>query len=76
MNDFQMDEQCRKEKEYEADQLRIACVSGRFIKEHYIKCPHTKKKCQWRMSKDHIEGYEYLNSSCYLSGSFELKCPD
>lgn len=74
MNDFQMYEEGRKEAE--AEQLRISCVSGSFIKERYIKCPHTKKQCQWRMSKDHQKGYEYLNNSCYLSGSFELKCPD
>lgn len=60
----------------EREQLRIACVSGSFIKERYIKCPHTEKQCQWRMSNNHREGYEYLNNSCYLSGSFELKCPD
>lgn len=60
----------------ESEQLRIACVSGSFIKERYIKCPHTEKQCQWRMSNDHRKGYEYLNNSCYLSGSFELKCPE
>ena len=60
----------------EKEQLRIACVSGIFIKERYIKCPHTEKQCQWRMSNDHRKGYEYLNNSCYLSGSFKLKCPD
>lgn len=74
MNDFQMYEEGRKEAE--AEQLRIACVSGSFIKKRYIKCPHTEKQCQWRMSNDHRKGYEYLNNSCYLSGSFELKCPE
>ena len=54
----------------------IAVVSGSFIKERYIKCPHSEKQCKWRMKNDHKKGYEYLNNSCYLSGSFKLECPD
>jgi len=50
-------------------------VSGSFIKERYIKCPHTDKQCKWRLGKEHRKGYEYLNNSCYLSGSFNLECP-
>ena len=61
--------------EYEHEQLRIACVSGSFIKERYIKCPHTEKKCEWRLGT-HFKDRKYLNGACYLSGSFELKCPE
>lgn len=57
-------------------QCHLLCVSGSFIKERYIKCPHTDKKCKWRMSDNHREGYEYLDNSCYLSGSFKLECPE
>ena len=51
-------------------------IAGSFIKERYIKCPHSEKQCEWRMKNDHKKGYEYLNNSCYLSGSFKLECPD
>ena len=51
-------------------------VSGSFIKKRYIKCPHTDKRCEWRMSDKHRSGYEYLDGACYLSGSFDLKCPE
>ncbi len=50
-------------------------VKGNFIKKRYITCPHMENKCSWRMANEHRKGYEYLNNSCYLSGSFELKCP-
>lgn len=50
-------------------------VSGAEIKQRYIKCPHMDKNCLWRMSKEHIKGFEYLNNACYLSGSFTLQCP-
>ena len=44
------------------------------IKEGYIKCPHTEKKCEWRLGT-HFTDRKYLNGACYLSGSFELECP-
>jgi hypothetical protein len=50
--------------------------NGAFIKERYIKCPFLEKCCKWRLSDNHIKGYTYLNNTCYLSGSFELKCPE
>ena len=49
-------------------------TAGNFIKERYIKCPHTTKRCEWRLAKDH-GNLKYLNGACYLSGSFKLKCP-
>ena len=58
----------------EVKKLNGGIVSGSFIHERYIKCPHTDKKCEWRLSDNHKER-EYLNSACYLSGSFPLKCP-
>jgi len=54
----------------------LICIKGKFIKKRYIKCPHISKKCEWKLKSTHIEGYEYLDDSCYLSGSFILQCPD
>jgi hypothetical protein len=48
---------------------------GKFIKERYMKCPYVDKKCTWKLSSNHAKGHEYLNDSCYLSGSFNLECP-
>lgn len=48
---------------------------GAFVQKRYIKCPHLDKKCSWRMGKKYIDGYEWLNNTCYLSGSFPLECP-
>jgi len=56
------------------EQLSLKCVSGAFIVERYIKCPHVDKNCKWRMKNNHKKGYEYLNGACYLSGSFKLEC--
>jgi hypothetical protein len=50
-------------------------VSGSFVKERYIKCPHKEKNCKWKMGTNHRKGHEYLNESCYLAGSFDLECP-
>jgi hypothetical protein len=48
---------------------------GAFVKERYIKCPFLEKYCKWRLGKNH-PNHSYLNNSCYLSGSFELDCPE
>lgn len=48
---------------------------GAFIQERYRRCPHLEKKCRWRMGK-YGGGYEWLNDTCYLSGSFPLECPE
>ena len=48
---------------------------GQFVKERYMKCPYIDKKCTWKLSSNHVKGQEYLNDSCYLSGSFNLECP-
>lgn len=61
---------------HKQEQLALVCVSGSFIDKRYIKCPHTSKACKWKMSNNHSKGYECLNGSCYLSGSFKLECPD
>ena len=58
------------------EQLALDCFNGNFINERYIKCPHTSKTCKWKMGKEHSKGYEWLNNTCYLSGSFNLQCPD
>lgn len=50
--------------------------AGNFIKERYIKCPYPEKKCKWNMEVSHRKGYEYLDNACYLSGSFNLDCPE
>lgn len=50
-------------------------VNGAFIEKKYIKCPHMKKYCNWRLGPDHGD-YSYLDNACYLSGSFKLECPD
>ena len=49
---------------------------GVYIKERYIKCPYPKRKCEWMLGSKMRNGYGYLESSCYLSGSFELRCPE
>lgn len=51
------------------------CVKGAFIEKQYIKCPHAHKHCNWRLGPDHGV-YSYLDNACYLSGSFELECPE
>ena len=49
---------------------------GDFVKKRYIKCPHLDKKCSWRLNSKMRKGYQYLENSCYLSGSFNLECPE
>lgn len=72
-----MDDANKIEIDYRGTTLPIKnIVSGIFIEKRYIKCPHMNKKCGWRLSQEHRKGYEYLNNSCYLSGSFKLECPD
>ena len=44
--------------------------------DRYIKCSYPNKKCRWRLADKHIEGYEYLDGSCYLSGDFDFRCPE
>jgi hypothetical protein len=56
-------------------QLSENVVSGSFVKQRYMKCPHKDKNCKWKMGTDHRKGYEYLNEACYLAGSFALECP-
>ena len=53
----------------------IKVESGSFVKERYMKCPK-QCHCKWKMSNTPREGYEYLNGACYLSGSFNLRCPE
>jgi len=50
-------------------------INGNFIKKRWAKCPHLIKKCKWLMNDTHREGYEYLDNTCYLSGSSKLQCP-
>lgn len=56
------------------DKTDVKPYKGQFVKEKYMKCPYSDKKCTWRLSANHRKGYEYLNNSCYLSGSFNLEC--
>lgn len=50
--------------------------AGDFVKERYIKCPYTSKVCSWRIKDRERGGYNWLNDTCYLSGSFKLECPE
>jgi hypothetical protein len=49
--------------------------NGAFVKQKYMKCPFLENNCRWRLGKNH-GSFTYLNNACYLSGSFELKCPE
>lgn len=62
-------------KDYNDTSLLKDVVAGNFINKRYIKCPHLDKKCKWKLSNEHVKGYEYLNDACYLAGSFNLQCP-
>lgn len=57
----------------EVKELNVNIVNGSFVKEKYMKCPKLCK-CKWKINDNHK--YEYLKGACYLSGSFELECPD
>ncbi len=59
----------------EQNRLLEICFKGNFVNENYIKCPHTSTNCKWKLKNNHSKGYEYLNNTCYLSGSFNLDCP-
>lgn len=65
----------QNKKESQEPSSNDGIVSGSFIKERYIKCPYIEKNCKWLLAGKH-EGYSYLDDTCYLSGSFNLQCPD
>jgi len=48
--------------------------AGIRVKQKYMKCPYTEKKCQWMFEGKHL--YSFLDNACYLSGNFKLKCPE
>jgi len=49
-------------------------IKGAFIEERYVKC-YKQCECKWRLDSNH-KGYKYLDNACYLSGSFDLECPE